>query len=100
MKKHVLVWAAGLALCTTNAFASADEARPAWAADVCEAGPHSGHPAGSDQDGDGVPDSQDWCTHTPPGVHVGSNGCGIGEVAVNCPRTIADGPARVVPAAA
>jgi OmpA-OmpF porin, OOP family len=39
-----------------------------------------GHHAGVDADRDGVPDSEDWCLGTPPGVRVGPDGCAPGEI--------------------
>lgn len=72
---------------------------PAWSADVCQAGLRGTHAAGLDEDGDGVPDSEDWCTRTPAGARVGSNGCPTGQVDVSCDRGPGDESARVVPTA-
>lgn len=71
---------------------------PTRSAALCQAGPLPEHAAGTDADGDGVPDSEDWCAGTPAGVHVGSNGCAAGEIATQCDRGLPPEPeARVVP---
>ena len=65
---------------------------------LCEAGPRDNYPAGADMDGDGVPDSEDWCVNSQPGAHVGSNGCAIGEIDVDCGKAAPPEPApRIVP---
>ena len=64
---------------------------------LCGFGLPGDHPAGLDQDLDGVPDSEDWCPQTKPGRHVGSNGCTAWEVPRRCE---APAPAPVAAAAA
>src|SRR5258706_264656 len=77
---------------------SAQAATPSWSAALCEAGPRDTYPAGRDMDGDGVPDSEDWCASTPAGQHVGSNGCAVQEIYVNCGGAMPPEPAaHVVP---
>lgn len=72
-----------------------------WTAPVCSAGPAGDHPAGIDEDGDGVVDSQDWCPSSGAGDRVGSNGCAAWDIPVNCERTAqTPAPARVIPLAA
>ena len=67
-------------------------------ATLCEAGPVDHYPTGQDNDGDGVPDSDDWCLNSPEGAHVGSNGCAAWEIDVDCAKAPAAEPAaRVVP---
>jgi OmpA-OmpF porin, OOP family len=51
---------------------------------ICNAGLPGDHRAGLDDDGDGIPDSEDWCAQTPAGAHAGSDGCAPGEVPVGC----------------
>lgn len=51
---------------------------------VCNAGLPGDHRAGIDDDGDTIPDSEDWCAQTPAGARVGSDGCAPGEVPVGC----------------
>jgi len=51
---------------------------------VCNAGLPGDHRAGTDDDEDAVPDSEDWCARTPAGARVGSDGCAPGEVPVGC----------------
>jgi OmpA-OmpF porin, OOP family len=51
---------------------------------ICNAGLPGDHRAGLDDDGDAIPDSEDWCAQTPAGARVGSDGCGPGEVPVGC----------------
>lgn len=53
-------------------------------AKVCNAGLPGDHRAGLDDDGDAIPDSEDWCAQTPAGARVGSDGCAPGEVPVGC----------------
>lgn len=94
-----------LALFAAAAFGTATAAKPAWApsghaAPVCQAGLHGDHPAGLDQDGDTVPDSEDWCSRTPAGQRVGANGCGVADIQVVCDRGLPEPKPRVVPAAA
>ena len=54
------------------------------AAPICEVGRQGDHYAGLDDDGDAVPDSEDWCEGTKPGTRVGPNGCAAWEVPVDC----------------
>ena len=94
-----------LALLAAAAFGTATAGKPAWAtsdhaAPVCQAGLHGDHPAGLDQDGDTVPDSEDWCSRTPAGQRVGANGCGVAEIQVVCDRGLPEPKPRVVPTAA
>ena len=62
------------------------------------------HPAGLDRDGDGVPDSEDWCPDSANGARTGADGCAAGEIHVSCKRSAAAEPVekpqplRVVPA--
>ncbi|HUR40901.1 MAG TPA: OmpA family protein [Verrucomicrobiae bacterium] len=72
---------------------------PAWSAPVCQAGLHGDHPAGLDQDGDAVPDSEDWCAQTAQGARVGANGCAAGQVEVACINSLPPPKPRVVPMA-
>jgi OmpA-OmpF porin, OOP family len=51
---------------------------------ICNAGLPGDHRAGLDDDGDTIPDSEDWCAQTPAGARVGSDGCAPGEVPVGC----------------
>jgi len=51
---------------------------------VCNAGMPGDHRAGLDDDGDTIPDSEDWCAQTPAGARVGADGCAPGEVPVGC----------------
>lgn len=52
---------------------------------ACSAGLAGDHPAGRDNDRDGVPDSEDWCTGGSAGARVGVDGCADGEMAGRCP---------------
>ena len=40
--------------------------------------------AGVDYDGDGIPDSDDWCATSPAGARVAPTGCADGEIPVAC----------------
>jgi OOP family OmpA-OmpF porin len=42
--------------------------------------------AGVDYDGDGIPDSEDWCATSPERVRVGPTGCADWEIPVTCER--------------
>ena len=84
----------GTATASSKAWADA-----AYAVPVCQAGLHGDHPAGMDQDGDAVPDSEDWCSATPAGAHVGPNGCATGEIEVACDKGLPEPRPRVVPTA-
>lgn len=91
-----------LALVAAVVFGTATAGKPAWATardatPVCQAGLHGDHPAGLDQDGDAVPDSEDWCSRTPAGQRVGANGCGVAEIQVVCDRGLPEPKPRVVP---
>lgn len=102
MRRMMSVLAGLTALCIFGPAPAAAE-QAAWTAHVCSAGPAGDHPAGRDNDGDGVPDSEDWCIASKPGERVGSNGCAAGEIAVNCgkapaPQVAAAIPAPIVPA--
>lgn len=79
-----------------------DSVTAPWTSPVCGAGPVGDRPAGVDADGDGVVDSDDWCPRTKSGDRVGSNGCAVWEIPVNCPKPIMASPApvRVMPVAA
>ena len=66
---------------------------------LCGFGLPGDHPAGLDQDLDGVPDSEDWCPQTKAGRHVGSNGCTAWEVPRRC-EAPAPAPAPAPAAAA
>ena len=55
-----------------------------WTAPACEVGRPGDHYAGLDDDGDAIPDSEDWCEGTKPGTRVGPNGCADWEVPVDC----------------
>lgn len=97
-------FSAVMALLAAAVFGTATAAKPAWAtsahaAPVCQAGLHGDHPAGLDQDGDTVPDSEDWCSRTPAGQRVGANGCGAADIQVACDRGVPEPKPRVVPAA-
>ena len=70
-----------------------------YAAPICQAGLHGDHPAGLDQDGDTIPDSEDWCSRTPAGQRVGANGCGVADIQVVCDRGLPEPKPRVVPTA-
>lgn len=85
--------------CFGTTTASRAWAEAAYAAPVCQAGLHGDHPAGLDQDGDSIPDSEDWCSSTPAGSHVGPNGCATGEIEVACDRGLPEPKPRVVPTA-
>lgn len=74
-------------------------AEAAYTAPVCQAGLHGDHPAGLDQDGDSIPDSEDWCSGTPAGSRVGPNGCATGEIEVACDQGMPEPRPRVVPTA-
>jgi OOP family OmpA-OmpF porin len=73
---------------------------------VCNAGLPGDHRAGLDDDGDAIPDSEDWCAQTPAGARVGADGCAPGEVPVGCstrplqpvPKPVAE-PVGAAPAA-
>jgi OmpA-OmpF porin, OOP family len=75
-------------------------APPSYSATVCQAGRHGDHPAGADLDGDGVPDSEDWCPNSAAGASVGPNGCLAGQLEVSCGPVPPDATPRVVRAAA
>jgi OmpA-OmpF porin, OOP family len=79
--------------------AQAADSTPSYAAPVCQVGLHGDHPAGLDQDGDGVVDSEDWCANSPAGARVEPNGCAKGEIEVVCDRGLPEPKPRVVPAA-
>jgi len=97
MTRLTAVLAVLSAACFSAAIA-ADHA-PSYSAPVCQVGLHGDHPAGLDQDGDAVPDSEDWCSRTPAGVRVGPNGCATGEIDIACDRGLPEPKARVVPTA-
>ena len=59
-------------------------AAAAYGVTVCSAGRSGDHPAGIDEDGDAIPDSEDWCADSAPGTRVGPNGCADWEVPVDC----------------
>jgi len=89
------------ALFVVLAAAAPVAAAPAYGATVCSAGLPGEHPAGLDQDGDAIPDSEDWCTDTRPGTRVGPTGCADWEVPVDCADAgsgLAPSPALAVPA--
>lgn len=68
---------------------------------VCSAGLSGERYAGLDEDGDAIPDSDDWCPDTPSGTRVRANGCAGWEVPHDCtPSTpvAAPAPAAVPPA--
>jgi OOP family OmpA-OmpF porin len=93
-----------LAVAALAMFGTATAGKPAWAtspnaASICQAGLHGDHPAGLDQDGDTVPDSEDWCSRTPAGQRVGANGCGVADIQVVCDRGLPEPKPRVVPTA-
>jgi len=79
--------------------AAVDSGSPSWTAPVCEVGRQGEHNAGLDEDGDAIPDSEDWCEGTLPGTRVGPNGCADWEVPVDCGSTPA-APAQQATAAA
>jgi OmpA-OmpF porin, OOP family len=81
------------------AFAAEPWTTPAYSVPVCQVGLHGTHPAGLDQDVDGIPDSEDWCSGTPAGAHVGPDGCQAGEIDVACDKTPPPRKMEVVPAA-
>jgi len=85
--------------CLGTTAASTAWADAAYAAPVCQAGLHGDHPAGLDQDGDSIPDSEDWCASTPAGSRVGPNGCATGEIEVTCDQGLPEPKPRVVPTA-
>jgi len=93
-----------LAVLAVACFGTATASKKAWAeaayaVPVCRAGLHGDHPAGLDQDGDAVPDSEDWCSATPAGTRVGPNGCAAGEIEVACDQGLPEPKPRVVPTA-
>lgn len=59
---------------------------------VCGMGLPGDHPTGVDRDLDSVPDSDDWCPDTRPGLRVGANGCAAYEVPVRCEPAVAAVP--------
>lgn len=69
-------------------------------AQVCSAGRAGQHPAGRDNDSDGVPDSEDWCVNSNAGGPVGSNGCASGEIPASCRKAAVPVPVAARPAAA
>lgn len=80
---------------------AAASARAGVNAGVCSAGLSGERHAGLDEDGDAVPDSDDWCPDTPEGARVRANGCADWEVPYDCtPPTpvAAPAPAAVPPA--
>lgn len=99
MKKATSGWVGLLALLGIAMMGPAAATSGTVAAVACGAGPAGDHPAGADVDLDGVPDSSDWCTRTPAGTRVGSNGCAAGEIAAACDKAPAPMPAKVVPVA-
>lgn len=80
--------------------AVAGDATPAYSAPICQVGLHGDHPAGLDQDADGVPDSEDWCANSAAGARVEPDGCARGEIEVACVKAAPEPKARVVPTAA
>ena len=68
---------------------------PGYGTKVCTASPLGDHPAGLDEDGDAIPDSEDWCPDTQLGTRVGHTGCADWEVPVECD----DAGATVLPPA-
>jgi OmpA-OmpF porin, OOP family len=67
-----------------------------FTAQVCSVGVPGERQAGLDDDVDGVPDSDDWCTDTPAGTRVGANGCADWEVPVACAKAPAAAAAAPV----
>lgn len=65
------------------AFAAAP-AQAGGIAEVCSAGLSGERHAGLDEDGDAIPDSDDWCPDTPEGARVRANGCAGWEVPYDC----------------
>lgn len=76
---------ASLALIMVASVSADDSAQ--LSSPVCSAGLTGEHPAGRDQDRDGVPDSEDWCTGTPTGSRVNPDGCLDGQIEVSCFRS-------------
>lgn len=72
---------------------------PPWSAPACQVGLHGDQPAGLDQDVDGVPDSEDWCSGSSPNAMVAPNGCALGEIDVVCDKGLPEPTLRVVPTA-
>lgn len=87
----IAVASAGLAI--------AGDATPSYSAPICQVGLHGDHPAGLDQDGDGVPDSEDWCANSAAGARVEPDGCARGEIEVACVKAAPEQRPRVVPTA-
>lgn len=83
----------------SGAATGAGDATPSYSVPVCQAGLHGDHPAGLDQDGDRIPDSEDWCSGTPAGAKVNPDGCATGEIDVACDRGLPEPKPRVVPTA-
>lgn len=98
MKTQTIAVLAALAA-AWGGLAGATEGTPAYSAPVCQAGLHGDHPAGLDQDADGVPDSEDWCASSTAGARVEPNGCAMGEIEVACDRGMPEPKPRVVPTA-
>lgn len=76
-------------------------ARADGIAEACSAGLSGERHAGLDEDGDAIPDSDDWCPDTAEGARVRANGCTGWEVPYDCtPSTpvAAPAPAAVPPA--
>jgi OmpA-OmpF porin, OOP family len=89
-----------LAAAGVGAVSAAEAAgTPSWSAPVCQVGLHGDQPAGLDQDGDGIPDSEDWCSGSAAGAKVQPNGCALGEIDVACDQGIPEPKPRVVPTA-
>lgn len=99
MKTLVAMLAALGAAALGMSTAAATGAEAPYVAPVCQVGLHGDHPAGLDQDGDGVVDSEDWCANSAAGAKVGPNGCATGEVEVVCDAGLPEPKPRVVPTA-
>lgn len=52
--------------------------------EACSAGLSGERYAGLDEDGDAIPDSDDWCPDTPEGARVRADGCAAWEVPHDC----------------